>query len=199
MPRQIKRYGNRKLYDSEESRYVTLDDIASFVRAGEDVRVVDNDTAEDLTAITFAQIILEQERRASGFLPAAVLRRMIEQGEAAIHGLAQRVDKEVEVIRSIGERAGKRVQEIVGRGAPGGKGLLDELLAVPQRRLEELQKRVDDGVRQSIDRFRSVPAVERELRRIERSIQRLEQILGRARNAADANDAPAERKEPEER
>jgi polyhydroxyalkanoate synthesis repressor PhaR len=199
MPRQIKRYGNRKLYDSEESRYVTLDDIASFVRAGEDVRVIDNDTAEDLTAITFAQIILEQERRASGFLPAAVLRRMIEQGEAAIHGLAQRVDKEVEVIRSIGERAGKRVQEIVGRGAPTGKGLLDELLAVPQRRLEELQKRVDEGVRQSIDRFRSVPAVERELRRIERSIQRLEQILGRARNASDANDTPAERKDPEER
>jgi len=69
----IKRYSNRKLYDTQESRYVTLEAIAAFVKAGEEVRVVDNDSGEDLTAVTFAQIILEEERRKNGFLPLPIL------------------------------------------------------------------------------------------------------------------------------
>ncbi|MGH7857699.1 MAG: polyhydroxyalkanoate synthesis regulator DNA-binding domain-containing protein, partial [Candidatus Binatia bacterium] len=54
MSRVVKRYGNRKLYDTQESRYVTLEDISTFVKAGEELRVVDNDSGEDLTAVTFA-------------------------------------------------------------------------------------------------------------------------------------------------
>ncbi len=71
MSRLIKRYGNRKLYDTQESRYVTLEVIASLVKQGEEVRVLDNDSGEDLTAVTFAQIILEEERRKHGPLAAA--------------------------------------------------------------------------------------------------------------------------------
>ena len=56
--RVVKRYTNRKLYDKQESRYVTLEEIARLVREGEDVGVIDNETEEDLTAVTFAQIIL---------------------------------------------------------------------------------------------------------------------------------------------
>ena len=84
MSRMIKRYGNRKLYDTQESRYVTLEAIASFVKQGEEVRVVDNDSGEDLTAVTFAQIILEEERRNNGLLPLPILRKIIQQGEATL-------------------------------------------------------------------------------------------------------------------
>src|SRR5690606_16138901 len=76
--RLIKRYGNRKLYDVEASRYVTLDGIRALVQAGEDVRVVDNDTGEDLTRLTFAQIIYEAEKKTnggSGTLSLPLLRR----------------------------------------------------------------------------------------------------------------------------
>ncbi len=59
MPRIVKRYENRKLYDTTEKRYVSLDDIAGFVRAGEEVEVVDNATGADLTAHTLAKVILE--------------------------------------------------------------------------------------------------------------------------------------------
>src|SRR3954471_18958419 len=61
--RTIKRYANRKLYDTRDSRYVTLDHIAAMVRAGDDVRVVDNTTRADLTTATLAQIIFEEEKK----------------------------------------------------------------------------------------------------------------------------------------
>ena len=62
-PKVIKRYANRKLYDTVESRYVTLEEIAEMVKAGAEVRIVDNRTKDDLTSVTLAQIIFEEERR----------------------------------------------------------------------------------------------------------------------------------------
>ncbi len=182
MSRLIKRYGNRKLYDTQESRYVTLEAIAAFVKQGEEVQVVDNDSGEDLTAVTFAQIILEEERRKNGLLPLPILRNIIQQGEATLQDLASRVDRGMEAIGSIGEKAGKRVQELVGRGAPQGKALLEDLLASPQRQLEALQKRIDERVKKSVERITALPAVQKELARIEKSIARLEERLGRMRS-----------------
>ena len=62
-PKVIKRYTNRKLYDTVESRYVTLDEIAAMIKEGVEVRIVDNRTKEDLTSVTLAQIIFEEEKR----------------------------------------------------------------------------------------------------------------------------------------
>ena len=65
--RVIKRYSNRKLYDTKDSRYVTLLQIAEMVRGGEEVQIIDNNTKEDLTEVTLAQIIYEeQKQKASG-------------------------------------------------------------------------------------------------------------------------------------
>src|SRR5262249_10930244 len=96
MGRLVKRYGNRKLYDTSESRYVTLDEIGRWVKAGEDVKILENDTGEDLTAVTFAQIILEEERRKSGLLSLPVLRDIIQHGEAALQNLTATVDRGME-------------------------------------------------------------------------------------------------------
>jgi polyhydroxyalkanoate synthesis repressor PhaR len=181
MSRLIKRYGNRKLYDTQESRYVTLDAIASFVKQGEEVRVVDNDSGADLTAVTFAQIILEEERRQHSLLPLPILRSVIQRGEATLQDIASRVDRGMGAIGSIGEKAGKRVQELVGRGAPQGKALLEDLIATPQRRLEALQKRIDEQVKKSVERVTSIPAVQKELSRIEKNIARLEERIGKLR------------------
>ena len=67
--RIVKRYANRKLYDTQRSRYVTLEQIAEMIRSGEDVKIVDNNSKEDLTSITLAQIILEQEKRFGASIP----------------------------------------------------------------------------------------------------------------------------------
>jgi polyhydroxyalkanoate synthesis repressor PhaR len=78
----IKRYSNRKLYDTQESRYVTLEEIEEMIRAGREVSVVDASTGENLTSVTLTQIILENERNHRANLPAAFLHQLIKHGEA---------------------------------------------------------------------------------------------------------------------
>src|SRR5262245_679289 len=78
----IKRYSNRKLYDTQESRYVTLEEIEEMIRGGKEISVVDASTGEDLTSVTLAQIILENERNRRAALPSAFLHQLIKHGEA---------------------------------------------------------------------------------------------------------------------
>src|SRR6267142_3457861 len=78
--RIIKRYANRKLYDTEHSRYVTLDQISEMIRKGDDVKIVDNKTKEDLTTVTLAQIIFEEEKKQRSFLPLGAMRNIIQSG-----------------------------------------------------------------------------------------------------------------------
>jgi polyhydroxyalkanoate synthesis repressor PhaR len=199
-PRLIKRYGNRKLYDTSESRYITLDEIARLVRSGNDVTVIDNENGDDLTAITFAQIILEEEKRRSSLISLGLLRELVQHGEETLAQLRSSVEKGVEAIGTIGEKAGRRMQEMV-TGAVGveheggaastndvhaptneaGKGFFDELLAAPQRRLEALQRSIDERIKTSMGRITSHPVVQHEVQRIERSIKKLEERLARLR------------------
>src|SRR5438105_2921729 len=78
----IKRYSNRKLYDTQESRYVTLEEIEEMIRAGREISVVDAASGEDLTSVTLTQIILENERTHRANLPSAFLHQLIKHGEA---------------------------------------------------------------------------------------------------------------------
>src|ERR1700738_583600 len=78
----IKRYSNRKLYDTQESRYVTLEELEELIRAGKEISVGDASTGEDLTSVTLAQIILENERSRRAGLPTAFLHQLIKHGEA---------------------------------------------------------------------------------------------------------------------
>lgn len=82
-PILIKKYGNRRLYDTSESRYVTQEELEGAIRGGQDVRVVDAKTGEDLTQSTLAQIILEG-RRAAGLLPVPLLLQLIRMNDDAL-------------------------------------------------------------------------------------------------------------------
>jgi|SRR6516164_7208742 polyhydroxyalkanoate synthesis repressor PhaR len=73
----IKKYPNRRLYDTSASRYINLEDIAAFVREGRDLQVVDAQTGEDLTRVTLAQIIMEDARQQPTGLPLELLRQLI--------------------------------------------------------------------------------------------------------------------------
>jgi polyhydroxyalkanoate synthesis repressor PhaR len=74
----IKRYPNRKLYDTAARRYISLDGIADLIRDGAEVQVVEHDTGDDLTALILMQIIVEQEKRQSGFLPRPVFASLVQ-------------------------------------------------------------------------------------------------------------------------
>lgn len=80
----IKRYQNRKLYDTQQSCYVTLDDIAKMIRTNEEVMVIDNKTKNDITAATLTQIIFEAEKKASQYAPLFTLREIIQNANGSI-------------------------------------------------------------------------------------------------------------------
>jgi polyhydroxyalkanoate synthesis repressor PhaR len=200
MSRLIKRYGNRKMYDTQASRYVTLDGVAELVRRGDDLRIIDNDTGEDITAVTFAQIIFEEEKRKNGLLGLPVLRWIIQQGGEAVQELLNSVDRGREALGNVRELAERRMKQLTrpappaaparGRPARAGRGLLNEL---PQKQLEQLQHRIDAQVRSSLERVAGHPTFQNELRRIERSIKGLERQLSRLRRHQRSGTAAAPR------
>ncbi|HKQ69295.1 MAG TPA: polyhydroxyalkanoate synthesis regulator DNA-binding domain-containing protein [Polyangiaceae bacterium] len=109
--RVIKRYSNRKLYDTRDSRYVTLLQIAGMVRAGEDVQIIDNASKEDKTEVTLALIISEELKSQPRGVPLGTLRDLIHQrGEKLLTQL----------------REGP-----IGRLIPGGEGK-EELMGEPE-------------------------------------------------------------------
>lgn len=96
MPRVIRRYGSRKLYDVAESRYVGLDEIAAWIRAGTQVQVVAARTGHDVTALTLTQIISEEQRRGVSGLAPDFLHEVVRRGgEALVHGV-ERLEHSVE-------------------------------------------------------------------------------------------------------
>lgn len=82
-PITIKKYGNRRLYDTEDSRYITLDELATKIRGGADVRIVDAKTGEDLTQGTLAQIVMEG-RGGAQLLPVQLLTQLVRLGDDAL-------------------------------------------------------------------------------------------------------------------
>lgn len=99
----IKRYQNRKLYDTDASCYVTLDEIAEMIQQGEDVTVVDNRNQKDITAATLTQIIFEKQKRSETPVPISTLRHIIQHGDGSFSSfLAKGADgNQIEVIRTL--------------------------------------------------------------------------------------------------
>jgi polyhydroxyalkanoate synthesis repressor PhaR len=107
MIRLIKRYESRKLYDTEESRYVSLEDIAAWVRTGQEVKVVDNGTSEDVTAQTLTQIILDEGKKGTSLLPTELLHELVRVGERAVSSGVEQLQHGVDrVLKASMDRLG---------------------------------------------------------------------------------------------
>jgi len=78
--RIIKKYQNRKLYDTQDSCYVTLDGIAKMIREGEEIIVIDNNSKADVTALILTQVLYEQEKTHQSVLPVEILKNIIKSG-----------------------------------------------------------------------------------------------------------------------
>ena len=99
----IKRYQNRKLYDTDASCYVTLDEIAEMIQQGEEVTVVDNRNQKDITAATLTQIIFEKQKRSESPVPISTLRHIIQQGDGSFSSFLSKASdgNQLEVIRAL--------------------------------------------------------------------------------------------------
>lgn len=197
-PKIIKRYTNRKLYDTVESRYVTLDEIAAMIKEGTEVRIVDNRTKEDLTSVTLAQIIFEEEKKKNQ-MPLSVLREIIRHPGESISGFIQ---KEVTPrVASIREEAEQRLDKLLRRedGSPqesppdaaatpapqteAGAASLNpaELLKASQRAFEDFQRRIDERVKQVVENLTgNLPALGRDMQALTQRLEELEKKLDAA-------------------
>lgn len=175
--RVIKRYSNRKLYDTKDSRYVTLLQIAEMVRGGEEVQIIDNNTKDDLTEVTLAQIIYEEQKAHSRNVPLQTLKELI-------HARTEKVLADL--------REGP-----IGRLIPGSKPLDDKappsseepqesekdreskptLVDQAKEKLEEVQHTLDERVRAIMTSFRPLQQLQLEVRRLNERIEELERKL----------------------
>ena len=112
----IKRYPNRKLYDTDAKRYITLDSIAELIRDGNDVEVRDHETGEDLTGITLSQIIFESEKKNSGYLPSALLANLIRAGGDTFDYMRRSVQASMGAVRNLEAEIDSRIDGLVKRG-----------------------------------------------------------------------------------
>jgi polyhydroxyalkanoate synthesis repressor PhaR len=155
--RIIKRYANRKLYDTEHSRYVTLDQISEMIRNGDDVKIVDNKTKEDLTTVTLAQIIFEEEKKQRSFLPLAAMRNIIQSGGEWFAEAQRRVQSILPGKRRDEEPTQPAVEGEAGEQADENAikkrslASLREWVDHSKHRLDEWQKQVDTKIRTTID------------------------------------------------
>jgi len=159
--RLIKRYSNRKLYDTASKQYITLDEIAELIRAGVDLQVVSNTTGEDLTTLTLSQIILEQEKKQKGFVPSSVLSALVEAGGKPLSSLRKHLESPLGFLRQVDEEIERRIQTLIQRGEIAeehGRKLRDQLLEHSSR--SSIASLPDDEEIQQILQNQGIPSNE---------------------------------------
>ncbi len=192
----IKRYPNRKLYNTETKQYITLDELADLIRDGDDIHVVDNASGADLTALTMTQVLFEQVKKQAGFLPRTLLAALIQAGGEQLSSLQRSLATSLGLGRLTNEQIQLRIQALIDRGEmteQEGLGMLDKLLKhvdlKPEARLPE-----DEIVTQILEErgVASHNEVQKLLDQIEALSARLDQATT---GGADSQQLPSSSKE----
>jgi polyhydroxyalkanoate synthesis repressor PhaR len=137
----IKKYANRKLYDTERSRYITLEGIADLVRDGHEIQVVDRDTGQDLTQVILSQLVLSVEKRG----PA----RLVDVGADAIHDRGQAL---MDYVRKTLNVPGDLVNQVERRRSDL-EGMVDEAIERALRRLRIPSRHDIEAMNARIDKL----------------------------------------------
>ena len=171
----IKRYANRKLYNTGTSRYITLRGIAELLERGEDVKVIDNETGEDMTAVTLSQILVESERGGRS-APGTLLTEIFQRGGTAI---VDRFKQGVDEAREDWDELRDNVRGLMGaNGSKKEGGAQHELERILQRGFERWAHALD------IPRRSELREISERLDRLTRLIEEREAREARAAEAA---------------
>jgi polyhydroxyalkanoate synthesis repressor PhaR len=193
--RVIKRYANRKLYDTLESRYVTLEQIASMIRRGEEVKVIDNNTKEDLTSVTLAQIIFEEEKKQRSFLPLSALRNIIQSGGDSLHELMNQLSESAERVGRVfrhpheegadGDSEGEETRaEATAQQDPAT--VVRDFMDGVQTAIDDWQKRLESNIHQALDSVSPLAPLQKEVQGLNERIGELEKKLERAESSSSS-------------
>jgi polyhydroxyalkanoate synthesis repressor PhaR len=112
----IKRYPNRKFYNTEEKRYITLDDISEQIRAGREVQVIDQASGEEITSVVLTQIIFEQEKKNTGFVPRSVLTGLVQAGGYTMGRMRSALSNPLELVKQIDVEIERRIEQLIRQG-----------------------------------------------------------------------------------
>ena len=176
--RLIKRYANRKLYDTEASRYVKLDEIATMLEAGEEIRIIDNQTKEDLTRVTVAQILVERERRRQHDKKEGTIREFIrDKGEQ----ISRKITEPVTSLRSSVEESVNRLIRTGEERAVETKNQFQAWVDQNTLALEELQGRMDERLREAFSRLDVLGSIRSQVDTLEERVTALEAQLEKRR------------------
>ena len=165
--RIIKRYSNRKLYDTKDSRYVTLLQIAEMVRANEEVQIIDNSTKEDKTDVTLALIISEELKARPRGIPLATLKALIRQrGEkilTQLNPIRRLIPKDGEESPPM---TSEQEEQLAGNDQKGIRATL-----------EQWQHTIDERIRTVVPDFAVFRDLQQEVRRLADRVEALEKRL----------------------
>jgi polyhydroxyalkanoate synthesis repressor PhaR len=187
--RTIKRYSNRKLYDTRQSRYVTLLQIAEMVRAGEDVQIIDNATKEDKTDVTLALIISEELKARPRAIPLATLKALIRHRGGKL--LTQLRESPIGRLMPRDEAGGVEHDPVAGpelsEGAVGNPANSEEANVSKEqpgglrRTLEQWQHTIDDRIRAVVPHFSTIQELQGEVQQLSKRLEELEKRLASPR------------------
>ena len=155
----IKKYSNRKLYDTKEKKYVNLSEISRLIREGAEVKVIDNETKEDITSLTLAQIIVEQEKTKKIMLPSILspLKILIKKGGEDMLNLSKKM-----FLAGIGtlsltkEKAIKIADDLIKRGELSqseSKEFVVNLLDKAEKEKDKLLEKIKPDIEKSIEKM----------------------------------------------
>ncbi len=191
----IKRYANRKLYDTEAKRYITLEGIAELIRQQQDVKVVDHETGEDITALTQAQIIFEQERKLRGGVPRTVFTNLIQTGSDTISQVWHALVPPDEWKKAVDLDVERRVQALIQNGRitdDEGLHMLDLLL---QEETSKPERPVAFGTLDRLIKQKALPTQE-QLEQLTKQVESLTAEVERLTQAAAQRIRPTNSKKP---
>jgi polyhydroxyalkanoate synthesis repressor PhaR len=173
--RVIKRYSNRKLYDTKDSRYVTLLQIAEMVRTGEEVQIIDNNTKDDLTEVTLAQIIYEEQKNAKN-VPLQTLKELIHQRTENV--LTQLREGPIGRLIPGGRTEAEKEAETAAKAAAAkADSQKSSLVDQAKEKLEDWQHQIDERIKAVLPSLLPWQHLQHEVKRLSQRIDELEQKL----------------------
>jgi polyhydroxyalkanoate synthesis repressor PhaR len=137
MPRIIKRYENRKLYDTEDKKYISLADLREMIRQGLEVKVIDNVSGEDITTQTLTQVILEEGKKGKALLPSDILHNVIRWGSSFFEDSLKQIRASVEKMIT------EPLQYLVEEAQPADMEKIKNRINELEKLIERLEKDIE--------------------------------------------------------
>lgn len=150
MPVIIKRYRNRKLYNTRSKRYITLDEIEELIKQHEEIKVIDNETENDITAMTLSLIIFGLEKNQTGVLPINLLISLVQSGGKRIDELNRNIYNSLNFAHHYDTEIERRIKLLIAKGefnVEAGNQILQKLLSVGYKRQDfhlNLENKIND-------------------------------------------------------